>query len=240
MRVETIVTNPLHVQEAAAAKDVYVDSEDQPAFYPDPAPGYATFVADAIASMKPASVLEFGCNAGRNLDQLRRRLPDARLLGVDINPMHVAKGRSHFGLDLRVADEAWLGEQPDDAFDVALTVSVIDHMPYPEATLRELLRVTRHHLVLFELAYDRLGKATHNLLIDGETARLRPAYRYSYIHDYRQECERKLGARCVLDVQYPIGADNLLDLYRLYVFTKQPDARTRPLVQSLSFAPITA
>lgn len=238
MRVETIVTNPLHGQEAIAAKAVYVDSEDQPALYPEPPPRYATFLADTIASMKPATVLEFGCNAGRNLDLLRRRLPGAKLCGVDVNPMHVEKGRNMFGLDLRVADEQWLTQQPTDAFDLALTVSVIDHIPYPETILRELLRTTKHHLVLFELAYDRVGKATHNLLLDDATATLRPTYRYSYIHDYRYECERKLGARCLLDLHFPIGDDNLLDLYRLYVFTKRPESRTRPSVRSLTFDPI--
>ena len=149
MKVDTIITNTLTAQESLQAKQVYVGSDEQTLSYGDRVPQYATTIADLIASMAPLSVLEFGCNGGRNLDQIRQRLPRASLLGVDINQRNVEKGRQLFKLDMQVADENWLADQPGDGFDVTLTVSVIDHLPYPEAVLCQLLRITKHFLVLF-------------------------------------------------------------------------------------------
>lgn len=238
-RVDTFVTNTLIEREALDAKNVYVGSDEQAMTYDTPHP-YAELIADLIGSMRPKTVLEFGCNAGRNLDQIRRRVSDAQLTGVDINPKGIELGRKQFGLDLQVADEDWLTRQAEDVFDVSLTVSVIDHMPYPETVLRHLLRLSKHYLVLFELAHDRIGKATHNIYIDADKVSLKQTYRYSYIHDYRYECERKFGAHCIVDLKFPIGSDNLIDLYRLYVFSKQPALRDTSVVQSVLLHPIRA
>lgn len=188
--------------------------------------------------MKPDSVLEFGCNSGRNLNQIQKRIPSARLTGIDVNPKAVEFGRDHFDLDLELSDEDWLERQNDDTFDVSLSVSVIDHMPYPEKVLRHLIRITTHYVVLFELAHDRLGKATHNTYQRNSEITAKAAYRYSYIHDYRHECERKLGAHCILDAKLPIGRDNLLDLYRLYVFSKRQEMTHNCVLQALEFASI--
>lgn len=237
MKVDTLVTNTLAERELHEAKDVYVGSAEQATTYDVVLP-YAKLVADLIGSMRPRSVLEFGCNAGRNLDRIRSCLPDAKLTGIDVNPAAIEAGRKLFDLDLRVSDENWLCDQADDSYDVSLTVSVIDHMPYPETVLRHLLRITKHYLVLFELAHDRIGKATHNIYFEDDSVSIKPAYRYSYTHDYRYECERKFGAHCIVDLKFPIGKDNLLDLYRLYVFSKQPTLRDTSVVRSILLHPI--
>jgi SAM-dependent methyltransferase len=238
-RIDTVVDNPVDDVEVTGAKEVYVDVEEQPVTYGAAVPDYAKFVAHSIASLKPRSVLEFGCNGGRNLDLIRTAHPDATYRGVDVNPMNVKRGRDLFSLDLATGDENWLKNQPTDSVDVAFTVSVIDHIPYPEESLRQLIRISRDYLVLFELAHDRIGRATHNLRFDETTANLTPVYRYSYIHDYRYECERKFGCTCVADVRFPIGSEYLWDLYRLYVFTKRKDNYAVPAIASLSLRPIS-
>lgn len=220
MEVDTLVRHSLSDDESTKAKSAYIGSSEQPASYPDSVPPYATFVSDMIYSLRPNSVLEFGCSAGRNLDQIRRRLPTAAITGVDINPDAVKLARELFGLQVITADETWLCQQKDDAFDVSFTISVIDHIPFAETVLRQLLRITRDYLVLFELAHDRLGKATQNLSIDENSTKVSDVFRYSYIHDYRYECEKKMGASCILDAKFPIGKYNLLNLYRVYIFSK--------------------
>jgi SAM-dependent methyltransferase len=237
-RLDTIVDNPVDDAEIAGAKDVYVDVEEQPVTYGAAVPDYAKFVSGVIASLKPRRVLEFGCNGGRNLDLIRAVHADASYQGVDVNPMNVKRGRDLFGLDLVVGDENWLKSQKTDAVDVAFTVSVIDHIPFPEESLRQLIRISSEYLVLFELAHDRIGRATHNLRYDETTAELAPVYRYSYIHDYRYECERKFGCTCVADVRFPIGSEYLWDLYRLYVFTKRKDTYAVPAINTLAMRPI--
>lgn len=114
---------------------------------------YRSFMAERVLAERPGRVLEFGANAGRNLVAIRdaaaskRRKPPV-LKGVDVNAEAVAYGVANYGLDLEVVDEAWLGEQPDDAWDVAFTVSVIDHLPKPNPVLRELARVATVLLLL--------------------------------------------------------------------------------------------
>ena len=234
-KIYTIVTNTIDDREADRAKDVYVDSAEQALTY-EPVPDYARVVAELIASAHPRRVLEFGCSAGRNLKLLEARIPNSTLVGVDVNPRAIEMGRALHGLELTLADENWIAGQPDDAFDVSFTVSVIDHMPYPETTLRHLLRISRKFLILFELEHHRLGKATHNVLFDGDSVRLQSAYRYSYIHDYRFELERKLGAHCIADLKYPIGREDLRDLYRLYVFSKDHSFGSKPAIATITLS----
>ena len=140
-RLDTIVVNPVDDSEIAGAKDVYVGVEEQPLTYGEAVPDYGKLVAGVVASMKPRSVLEFGCNGGRNLDLIRKLNPDATYRGVDVNPLNVNRGREIFGLDLVVGDEHWLKNQPTDSVEVAFTVSVIDHIPFPEESLRQLIRI---------------------------------------------------------------------------------------------------
>lgn len=52
----------------------------------------------------PAEVLEVGCGTGRNLAGLARRLPEARLTGVDLSPHMLARARRRLaGLGERVS-----------------------------------------------------------------------------------------------------------------------------------------
>jgi S-adenosylmethionine-diacylgycerolhomoserine-N-methlytransferase len=53
---------------------------------------------DLIAALEPpagGSVLEIGCGTGRNLIQVARRYPSARLFGLDISSEILATGRAH-------------------------------------------------------------------------------------------------------------------------------------------------
>lgn len=110
---------------------------------------YRGQVAEVVLAQKPASVLEFGCNVGRNLFAIRERDAKVTLKGVDINSQAVTWGRKHWHLDLEAGDQRWLEQQPDDAFDVAFTVSVLDHIPDAGPVIAELARVAKS-LVLVE------------------------------------------------------------------------------------------
>ena len=71
------VSSDLLHTDMERVKKFYCDSTVQPFYYEDRPPLYATIVSELIASLKPSSILEFGCNAGRNLDLIRRRVPRA-------------------------------------------------------------------------------------------------------------------------------------------------------------------
>lgn len=53
-------------------------------------------IVAAVTALAPASVLEIGCASGANLARLRQQLPEARLLGLDINRPALRVARRYF------------------------------------------------------------------------------------------------------------------------------------------------
>lgn len=137
--------------------------------------GHASYTPDllhflASAGDPPGSVLEIGCNAGRNLFHLAQSYPGIRLAGIDINPEAIAFAKAHVlgaaALDLRVGDLSapqTLRAFPDDLVDVVLSMAVLVHLPPGEVKariLRECLRIARRGVLLIEP--HRAGSVTWN------------------------------------------------------------------------------
>jgi SAM-dependent methyltransferase len=239
MRTQDVNTAPpILDEESEAARRFYTGTDEQPPTYDYGLTAYAAFVSDVIASTQAGSVLEFGCNAGRNLDVIRRKLPQATLSGMDLNPKMIDIGIKKYGLDLRVCDENGLAGLPAASQDVVFTVSVVDHILYPEYTLRQLLRIPRQNLVLFEISSHRTGKAVDVIMNDENASTQAKSYPFSYLHDYRGECKCKFGTLCVADIQYQIQAGDMSALYRMFVFTPRRELLDHQLVTSLSLKPL--
>lgn len=161
---------------------------------------WAPALVDAVLVSQPATILDFGCNMGRNLRAIRARAPEATLIGIDVNRKAVAWGRAHWGLDLRAGNEAAL--EPDMA-DVAFTVSVIDHIADPGPAL-EALSMAAPRLVLVE---PWTGE-------DGAAMPISPApYTWSWDIPTRL---REMGMS-VRVKRFPLGADPFSQTYRMYV-----------------------
>ena len=94
------------------------------------------------------SLLEVGCGEGHLLAHLRDRRPERRHLGTDLSPwVLAAHGKEHPGIPLAAASICAL-PFADRSFDAVLASEVLEHLDDPRAALRELLRVTRRHLLL--------------------------------------------------------------------------------------------
>ena len=127
----------------------YQDSVDHP---------HRTFLVEIISKFKPSSILEIGCNCGPNLYLLAKRVPDAKIIGIDINPMAVQKGNewltqkgvSNVRLLEGKADE--LGQFKDRSFDVVFTDAVLIYIGPDKIkkVIAEMLRVSRQALILLE------------------------------------------------------------------------------------------
>jgi SAM-dependent methyltransferase len=223
------------IDDVARAKEWYAGSKVQPRDFEGPPPEYVTSLRDVIASAAPRTVLEFGCNAGRNLALLRAALPDAVLTGVDVNADAIAWGRERWpDLQLVAADEAWLRTAPPDAFDVTFTLSVLDHLPQLDAVAPHLVRVTASYLVLVEIVHERTGKVVQ---MTDAAGTLVAGYPFSYFHDYRAIFERTLGCVAVIDAHAPITRGSLLEFYRLFVFTKQRSRFAERFVDAIRLRP---
>lgn len=95
-----------------------------------------------LAELGPSGrVLDVGCGEGLLLEKARRRFPGRDIEGVDLDPLNVSICREH-GLPAREGGCDAL-PFPDGSFDACLFVEVIEHLPAPEAALREIGRVLR-------------------------------------------------------------------------------------------------
>jgi SAM-dependent methyltransferase/predicted TIM-barrel fold metal-dependent hydrolase len=165
--------------EFDAAKDFWSQYEVKPWY--QAAKPWARLLADLVADLQPDSVLEFGCNVGRNLAAIAATNPGVRLAGIDINREAVEVGRRETGLDLRYGDERTLAAEEGGAFDLVFTVSVLDHIADIRDVCRALVRCARQYLFLLEVTLPVEGKVLYHL--DHRARELRATTGASYSWD---------------------------------------------------------
>jgi 2-polyprenyl-3-methyl-5-hydroxy-6-metoxy-1,4-benzoquinol methylase len=98
----------------------------------------------------PSSVLDVGCGEGVLTVQWAERLGEGRVVGIDLDDPKLraewAK-RERPNLEFR-AEEATRLSFADGEFELAAAIEVLEHVPEPEATLAEMARVARSHLLV--------------------------------------------------------------------------------------------
>ena len=98
----------------------------------------------------PHSVLDVGCGEGVLTVQWADRLADGRVVGIDLDDPKLRaewERRARPNLEFR-AEEATSLSFADDEFDLACAIEVLEHVPQPEATLAEMARTARRHLLV--------------------------------------------------------------------------------------------
>jgi SAM-dependent methyltransferase len=98
----------------------------------------------------PSSVLDVGCGEGVLTVEWAERLRDGRIVGIDLDDPKLRAEwlrRERPNLEFR-AEEATRLPFGDDEFDLATAIEVLEHVPEPEATLAEMARVARGHLLV--------------------------------------------------------------------------------------------
>jgi|GEM_PF-2338548 len=210
---------PLGMQdpgESAAARHYWASMGLQSGYVRDVP--WAHAMADEVLRSSPRSVLEFGCNFGRNLRAIRARDPAVAVVGFDVNAAAIAAGRHTSGLDLRVGDERDLEVVPDGAIDVAFTLSVLDHLPHPEAALSQLLRLAHDRVLLVE---PWLGVEGRVLLdTDERTGSERQTDPYCYSWDYCRMLTRLAPRHAVAVKPFPLRGPMWGACYQLTEVTR--------------------
>lgn len=113
-------------------------------------------IRDTVSTPEP-SVLELGCNVGRNLECLRREAVAGSLAGIEISDAAVRAMREHYpelaqtARILNCAAEQALPTLDDGAYDVVFTMAVLEHIhPSSEWIFGELARVSARWLITIE------------------------------------------------------------------------------------------
>jgi SAM-dependent methyltransferase len=103
----------------------------------------------AVNDESPANVLEIGSGPGELAFEIARRLPQAKVLGVDLADAMVARAAErareaavHLRVQFRLADAANL-PLADGSFDIAVSTLSLHHWADPGAVFAELGRVLR-------------------------------------------------------------------------------------------------
>jgi 2-polyprenyl-3-methyl-5-hydroxy-6-metoxy-1,4-benzoquinol methylase len=98
----------------------------------------------------PQSILDVGCGEGVLSYRWAERLGEKPVVGLDLpDPKLEAQWRTRRRENLEF--RAFAGGDlpfPDDSFDLAAAIEVLEHVPDPERTLAELARVAARHLLI--------------------------------------------------------------------------------------------
>jgi 2-polyprenyl-3-methyl-5-hydroxy-6-metoxy-1,4-benzoquinol methylase len=98
----------------------------------------------------PRSILDVGCGEGVLTEQWAERLADGHVVGIDLEDPKLRsewERRRRPNLEFR-AEEATSLTFADGEFELASAIEVLEHVPDPEATLSEMARVARRHLLV--------------------------------------------------------------------------------------------
>jgi SAM-dependent methyltransferase len=112
--------------------------------------GFHSTLDDLWAKAAPESILDVGCGEGVLTVGWAERLGNGRVVGIDLDDPKLRaewERRSRPNLEFR-AEEATRLSFADDEFDLACAIEVLEHLPEPEATVAEMARVARRHLLV--------------------------------------------------------------------------------------------
>jgi SAM-dependent methyltransferase len=112
--------------------------------------GFHAALDELWAEAAPSSVLDVGCGEGVLTVEWAERLGDRPVVGIDLDDPKLRaewRKRERPNLEFR-AEEATRLTFADDEFDLAAAIEVLEHVPEPEATLAEMARVARRHLLV--------------------------------------------------------------------------------------------
>ena len=101
----------------------------------------------------PESVLDVGCGEGVLTYRWAERLGSRPVVGIDLPDSKLEaewSTRRRPNLELRAMPAEDLQDLPfpDDSFDVAAAIEVLEHVPDAERTLAEMARVAARHLLV--------------------------------------------------------------------------------------------
>jgi SAM-dependent methyltransferase len=163
-------------------------------FAPDPhardLPGLkAAWIVAQLPPGESPAVLDYGAGEGKHLRLIRGVRPRARLVGVDIRPVH-----SNVDFEFHRIDADASLPFPADHFDVIVSCDVLEHVESLDRSLEEIHRVMRPGASFIGFVPAEGGLGPHGLfrLLD------RDIYRHSKDHNQnytRRELLRRFSER---------------------------------------------
>lgn len=111
---------------------------------------FESTLAELFARAAPESVLDVGCGEGVLTARWADQLGHGRVVGIDLeDPKLRAEWatRERHNLEFRAITAEHLPFEAGE-FDLAAAIEVLEHVPDPAATVAEMARVARRHLLV--------------------------------------------------------------------------------------------
>jgi 2-polyprenyl-3-methyl-5-hydroxy-6-metoxy-1,4-benzoquinol methylase len=112
--------------------------------------GFERTLDELMASAEPRSLLDVGCGEGVLVHRWALRMPEARVVGIDLEEESIQAGwsqRQAPNLEYRTTGAEALPFEANE-FDLATAIEVLEHVPDPEHTLAEMARCAGRHLLV--------------------------------------------------------------------------------------------
>ena len=112
--------------------------------------GFESALDELWEQAAPESAVDVGCGEGVLTERFARRLNGGHAVGLDLDDPKLRaewEKRARPNLDFRALDGVEL-PFADNEFDIACAIEVLEHVPDPEGTLAEMVRVARRHVLL--------------------------------------------------------------------------------------------
>jgi 2-polyprenyl-3-methyl-5-hydroxy-6-metoxy-1,4-benzoquinol methylase len=112
--------------------------------------GFERTLEELMTQAAPQSLLDVGCGEGVLVHQWALELPDARIVGIDLEEESIQAGwaeRQAPNLEYRTmpAEDLPFAE---NEFELACAIEVLEHVPDPEHTVAEMARCAERHLLV--------------------------------------------------------------------------------------------
>jgi 2-polyprenyl-3-methyl-5-hydroxy-6-metoxy-1,4-benzoquinol methylase len=114
--------------------------------------GFEGTLDELFGLAAPGSVLDLGCGEGVLTHRWAEQLRDGRVVGIDLEDPKLqaewaTRGRPNLEF-VAVAGDPLPLSFADDEFDLVAAIEVLEHVPDPAATVAEMARVARGHLLV--------------------------------------------------------------------------------------------
>jgi SAM-dependent methyltransferase len=112
--------------------------------------GFERDLDELLGLAAPGSIVDVGCGEGVLVHRWARRLPKARVVGIDLEEQSIQAGwaeRRAPNLEYRLVEGDDLPFATGE-FELASAIEVLEHLPDPRRTLAEMARCAERHLLV--------------------------------------------------------------------------------------------
>jgi ubiquinone/menaquinone biosynthesis C-methylase UbiE len=124
------------------------------------------FLRDKITRLRPDSVLEIGSSCGNILVLLSQTMPNAKMTGIDLNPVAVESGNRWlkeeqvYNVTLEAGSAEGLSRFSDKSFDVVFSSAALMYVKPRdiERVMINMVRISKKAVILLEMHSDGIKK----------------------------------------------------------------------------------